>query len=160
YFDAIVSVDSFIYYGTDDMYLNYLARFVKPGGPVGIAGAALAGELGEDGSVPAHLCEWWAQDQPWSFHTAAWGRSRWGRTGILDREVADTMPDGWRFWLDWLRLVAPANATEIRALETDAGRYLGYVRAVGRRRGEAQLWDPAITVPPQYEKKPLLRDSP
>src|SRR5579862_2689171 len=37
FFDAIVSIDSFMYYGTDDMYLNYLARFVKPGGLIGIA---------------------------------------------------------------------------------------------------------------------------
>src|SRR6476619_1434526 len=36
FFDAIVCVDSYIYFGTDDLYLNYLARFVKPGGPVGI----------------------------------------------------------------------------------------------------------------------------
>src|SRR5499433_4099897 len=28
FFDAIVSIDSFIYYGTDDMYLNEIARFV------------------------------------------------------------------------------------------------------------------------------------
>ena len=42
FFDAVVSIDSFMYYGTDDLYLNYLARFVKPGGPVGIA---LAGFL-------------------------------------------------------------------------------------------------------------------
>jgi cyclopropane fatty-acyl-phospholipid synthase-like methyltransferase len=34
FFDAIVSIDSFYYYGTDDLYLNYLARFVKPGGRV------------------------------------------------------------------------------------------------------------------------------
>src|SRR5947207_10679893 len=31
FFDAIVSIDSFFYYGTEDMYLNYLARFVKIG---------------------------------------------------------------------------------------------------------------------------------
>src|SRR5205085_6179948 len=29
FFDAIVSIDSFPYYGTDDNYLNYLARFIK-----------------------------------------------------------------------------------------------------------------------------------
>jgi len=38
FFDVIVSLDSFYYYGTDDLYLNYLARFVKPGGAIGIAG--------------------------------------------------------------------------------------------------------------------------
>ena len=62
FFDAIVSIDSFFYYGTDDLYLNYLARFVKPGGPVGIAGAGLMQEI--DGPVPDHLREWWAQDLP------------------------------------------------------------------------------------------------
>ena len=30
FFDAAISIDSFPYYGTDDLYLNYLARFVKP----------------------------------------------------------------------------------------------------------------------------------
>jgi SAM-dependent methyltransferase len=43
FFDAVVCIDSFVYYGTDDLYLNYLARFVKPGGPIGIAGAGLVG---------------------------------------------------------------------------------------------------------------------
>src|SRR5438034_3692270 len=45
FFDAIVCIDSFIYYGTDDLYLNYIARFLKPGCPVGIAGAGLLREI-------------------------------------------------------------------------------------------------------------------
>src|SRR5262245_33410242 len=53
FFDVIVSIDSFWYYGTDDLYLNYLARFVKPGGPIAIVGAGLMNEF--DGGVPAHL---------------------------------------------------------------------------------------------------------
>ncbi|MGI9114006.1 MAG: methyltransferase domain-containing protein [Chthoniobacterales bacterium] len=32
FFDAVVSIDSFVYYGTDDLYLNYLARFVSQAG--------------------------------------------------------------------------------------------------------------------------------
>ena len=39
FFDAIVSIDSFVYYGTDDLYLNYLARFLKPGGVAGHRGS-------------------------------------------------------------------------------------------------------------------------
>jgi hypothetical protein len=152
-----VSIDSFVYYGTDDLYLPYLARFVKPGGPVGIAGAGLMREL--EGPVPAHLQEWWAADQPWCFHSAAWWRRHWARTGILDVEVADTLPDGWQFWRDWLKRVAPDNATEIGALEADAGSHLGYVRVVGRRRVEAQLMEPIVSVPTHYAKKPLLRGS-
>ena len=50
FFDAIVSIDSFVYYGTDDLYLNYLARFLKPGGVLGIAGAGLMQEIDGAGS--------------------------------------------------------------------------------------------------------------
>ena len=83
--------------------------------------------------------------------------TEWERSGIVDIAVADALPDGWRFWRDWLKLVAPANEKEIRAVETDAGRYFGYVRAVGRRRADAQLFDPLIQMPAQYTKQPLLR---
>ena len=77
-------------------------------------------------------------------------------------DSADTMPGGWQFWLDWQRAVAPNNTTEINAVESDAGRYLGYVRVVGRRRAEAKLeeycWpDTTRSLPPEYTKKPLLR---
>jgi SAM-dependent methyltransferase len=159
FFDAIVCIDAFPYFGTDDLYLNYLAQFVKPGCQIGVSGAGAMREI--DGQVPDHLGAWWTQDL-WAFHSAAWWRRHWERTGIMEVTSADTMPDGCQFWLDWHRAVAPDNATEIRALEADGGRYLGYVRLVGRRRGEVKLeeycWpDTMRSFPPQYTKKPLLR---
>ena len=158
FFDVVVSIDSFMYYGTDDLYLNYLARFIKPGGQVGIA---LAGFLNEiDEPVPAHLAEWWEAERPYSLHSAGWWRRHWERSGIVDVTVADILPDGWRFWRDWVELVAPANKKEIRALEADAGRHFGYVRVAGRRRAGATLFDPLLTMPAEYTKRPLLRGSP
>jgi len=154
FFDAIVCIDSYSYYGTDDLYLNYLARFVKPNGRVGVAGAGLVREI--EGLLPEHLREWWTQDL-WCLHSAAWWRRHWERTGIMDIELADTMPDGWQLWLDWLRAVAPENEMEIKVLEADGGRYLGYVRLVGRRQSQAKLEDLIVSLPAQYTKKPLLR---
>jgi hypothetical protein len=152
FFDAIVSIDSYFYYGTDDLYLNTLARFVKPGGQVGIAGAGLMRELDD---IPEHLQEWWTADL-WCLHSAEWWRRHWGRAGILKIEAADALPEGWQLWLEWLKMIAPDNTTEIQALEADAGRNLGYVRAVGRR-GESVLMEPITSMTPQYAKKPLLR---
>jgi SAM-dependent methyltransferase len=154
FFDAVVSIDSFMYYGTDDLFLGSLARFVKPGGAVAIALAGLTGEI--EGAVPEHLRAWWTPDLG-CLHSAAWWRRHWERSGLLDVEGADTLPDGWRFWLDWLRVIAPDNAAEIQALEADAGRHVGYVRVVGRRRPDARLEEPAVSVPVGYAKKPLLR---
>jgi ubiquinone/menaquinone biosynthesis C-methylase UbiE len=159
FFDAIVSIDSFPYYGTDDLYLNYIAQFAKPGGPIAIVGAGVMQEL--DGPIPEHLREWWTQDF-WPFHSAPWWRRHWERTGIVDIELADTMQDGWRYWLEWLRALAPNNTLEIRTLEADAGRCLGYVRVIGRRRPGVKLeeacWPGTMrSFPVQYVLKPMLR---
>lgn len=159
FFDVIVCIDSFPYFGTDDLYLNYLAQFVKPGGLVAIAGAGLMQEIG--GEVPEHLREIWTQDF-WCLHSANWWRRHWERTGILDITVADTMTEGWKVWLDWQRAVSPNNDAEIKTIESDRGKYLGYVRLVGRCQGEAKLedycWpDTMRSAPVQYTKKPLLR---
>jgi len=156
FFDAIVCIDSYFYYGTDDLYLSNLARFVKPGGPIGIAGAGLRREI--DGPVPEHLREWWTQDL-WCLHSAAWWQRHWQRTNILDVEVADTMPDGWKVWLEWHLTAYPDNVAEIKAVEADRGSNLGYVRVVGRRRAETQLHDPVVSLPAQYTKKALLRST-
>jgi SAM-dependent methyltransferase len=160
FFDAIVCIDAFPYFGTDDLYLNYLAHFVKVGGAIGVAGASVVQDI--EGPLPEHLAAWWSQDC-WAFHSASWWRRHWERTGIVAVERADTMPDGWQVWLDWHKAVAPDNATEIAALEADGGRYLGYVRLVGRRRDDVKLeeycWpDPLRSLPTEYTKKPLLRE--
>jgi hypothetical protein len=121
---------------------------------VGIAGAGLMQEI--EGPIPEHLHQWWTNDL-WCLHSAAWWRRHWARTGIMDIELADTLPDGWRLWLDWHSVVAPNNKAEINALEADRGDYLGYVRLVGRRQGKAELADHIVSLPAQYQKKPLLR---
>jgi SAM-dependent methyltransferase len=154
FFDVVVCIDSFVYFGTDDLYLGYLARFVKPGGIVAHAGAGLMREI--DGPVPEHLRSWW-EPSLWCLHSAPWWHRHWQRTGIVDIEVADAMPEGWRAWLDWQRTVCPDNRTEIDALEADHGNYLGYVRVVGRRRVDAKLDEPIVSVPAEYTKKALLR---
>ncbi len=154
FFDAVVCIDSLVYYGTDDLYLNYLARFLKPGGVLGVAGAGLMQEI--EGPVPDHLRAWWEPGMC-CLHSAAWWRRHWERTGILDIDVADTFPEGWRLWRDWQAVVAPENAVEIQAVEADRGSYLGYVRLVGRRRAEARLEQPIASISSAYSKMPLLR---
>jgi len=142
FFDAIVCIDSFPHYGTDDTYLAYLARLLKAGGQIGIAGAGLIKEVE---SVPPHLAGWWDQDF-WALHSAAWWGRHWTKTGIVNVEVADHMVDGWRIWLDWHKQEYPGNKPEIDALEADRGEYMSYIRCVGRRREGVELREPISTL--------------
>src|SRR5262249_42284499 len=93
----------------------------------------------------------------WCLHSAAWWRRHWDRTGLMDVELADSLPDGWRSWLDWLELIAPENVTEIEAITADAGSDLGYVCARGRRPPDVEIPEPVVSVPTQYANKPMLR---
>jgi hypothetical protein len=46
--------------------------------------------------------------------------------GLVNVELADAMPDGWKFWVEWQKVVAPENLTEIRAIEGDSGKLMGH----------------------------------
>jgi SAM-dependent methyltransferase len=155
FFDAIVSIDSFPYYGTDDLYLNSLARYLKPGGQLGMAGAGLMHEI--VGPLPDHLSPWWTQSH-WCLHSAHWWRRHWERTGLVDVSVAESMVDGWKLWLDWHQVIAPDNQPEIEALKADQGRYLGYIRLAGRLRADARLEEEILAIPPSYTRQPLLKE--
>lgn len=153
FFDAVVGIDSYVYFGTDDLYLGYLARFVRPGGQIGIAGAGLLRDV--DAEPPSHLRHWWEPTLA-CLHPPEWWARHWARSGIVHVQHADSLDDGWRLWLQWQRAVAPDNEPEIRALEADRGRYLGYVRAVARRREDVRLDDPVSRIPVVYQRQPLL----
>jgi SAM-dependent methyltransferase len=135
FFDAAVSLDAYHYFGTADLYLGYYARFVRPGGQIGIVVPGLMAEVGAD--IPTHLLIYW----PWdfcSFHSPAWWRTHWEKTGFVDVSTADRMPDGWKLWLRWLEICrqfgAPGSSDEAEMLRVDAGRYLGFTRVVAQRR--------------------------
>ncbi len=143
FFDAAVSVDSYHYYGTDDLYLMYFAKFVRPGGRIGIVVPALMREF--DGPVPHHLRQkqktggaFWTENC-WSFHTMNWWRQFWGRTSLVDVELAETLKDGWRLWLQHEKAAAGNKSfpSYEEALEIDQGRYLGLVRMVARKGAES-----------------------
>jgi ubiquinone/menaquinone biosynthesis C-methylase UbiE len=158
FFDAIVSIDAFPYFGTDDHYLNYLTRFVKPQGVIAIACAGFVAEI--EGEVPVHLKELLeAEPAMWSMHSPAWWRRHWERTGVVDVDRAESMPEGWRRWLEWHRTIAPDNHLEIDSVAADQGRHLGYYRVVARRRPDARLHDAIVSIPADYVPKPLLRDT-
>lgn len=144
FFDAIVCVDAYAYFGTDDLYLSYLHRFVRPQGQIGIVVPGLRQDLG--GPVPEHLTRrqqsggvFWGPDC-WSFHTAAWWREHWARTGLVEVQVADALPGGIDLWRRWDRAVQASGGghfpSDAEVLEADGGRYLGFVRMVAHRSAE------------------------
>jgi SAM-dependent methyltransferase len=135
FFDAAVSMDAYHYFGTDDLYLGYYARFVKPGGEIGIVVPGLLEEFGNE--IPEHLRPFWVWDFC-SFHSPAWWRWHWQKTGLVEVTVADSVPDGWKLWQLWAMVSYEQRGMETakkeaEMLQGDAGRHFCFTRAVGRR---------------------------
>jgi SAM-dependent methyltransferase len=156
YFDAVVSVDAYQYFGTDELYLAYLCGFVRPGGRIGIVVPGLVAPIGD--AVPEHLLapqgngkRFW-EDECACFRTADVWQRQWGRSGAVTDVAASVLPDGWRHWRDFERALELSGRavfpSDAEALERDAGRTLGFVRVVATRTSTqpTNLYDPALGV--------------
>lgn len=137
FFDAILSIDAYIYFGTDDLYLDTIHKFVKTGGQIGIAVPGFMQEL--DGELPEHLLPFWAQEC-WTWHTVNWWKNHWARTGLVEVQSVEPLPEGWQIWLDWKKARFASGdqresvRSDIQVLEADQGRYMGFIRMVASRK--------------------------
>ncbi len=130
FFDAIVSLDAYQYFGTDDLYLQEVLRFLRPGGRIGVVCPAFRRELGPD-DVPAHLAGVYRQD--WHcFHSPAWWRDHWRKTGLVEALHADEPPETDAIWAEF---VHHTREEEHPPLLADAAgpRLLGFARVTARK---------------------------
>jgi SAM-dependent methyltransferase len=143
FFDALVSIDSYHYYGTDMRYLSYAAQFVKPGGVLGIVVPAnatdpddLPDEFVDTAPMGADYC---------TFRSPAWWARHWRRTSGITVTSAELLPDGHKLWRQHHRASAawlgtPVEETFDEPLLLSAhGAQLGFARIAARRTEEPTL---------------------
>ena len=122
FFDAIVAIDSYLYYGTDERCLGYLTQFLKPGGWIAIADIAFTREIATIDDAPAFLRPQFAKH--WSYvHTIRWWTRHWEKTGLVEIERAETLPESAVLLQDYFR-DRPAYQSEdaiMRAVPKDHG---------------------------------------
>lgn len=82
FFDLALSVDSYHYWGCDPRQLDYVARFVRPGGYIAIL---VPGDANDSHPVG-------------TFHSAMWWRELWERCRQVCVEHAETLDNGWSLW--------------------------------------------------------------
>lgn len=138
FFDAIVSLDAYQYFGTADLYLGYLLDFLKPGGRLGAVMPATTRELGTE--IPDALAPFWEWELC-CFHTPDWWRTHWAKTGKVSVDSAELVEDGWRDWLQFNDFIAPRvegwwieeAAKTHDMLTVDQGTELGFTRIVATK---------------------------
>ncbi len=130
YFDMLVSVDAYQYFGTDEAMLPGLLRHVKPGGRVAVAVPGLRRDF-PHGEVPPELRPFWGPDM--HFYSLAWWRELWAGERGLRLESCREMDCHRQAWADWLRSPNPHAQGDVPMMEAEAGNHFALIQLTGRK---------------------------
>jgi SAM-dependent methyltransferase len=134
YFDAAIAIDSYLYYGTDERFLPFLARHLKAGAYLGVVDACYSREIERAEELPPELREIWRMDW-WSVHTIDWWRRLWEKPGLVEVLVAELLPESELIKQDYIKDYRgdPAEAGFIALMNAEGGSLCGSYRIVARR---------------------------
>jgi cyclopropane fatty-acyl-phospholipid synthase-like methyltransferase len=91
FFDLVIVIDSYTYFGTDDKYLAYICKFLKPGGSIGIVDVCFRQEIETFDQVPEFLQK--DYQSYWYFvHAIDWWQKLWEKTGLVKITCAEELP--------------------------------------------------------------------
>lgn len=133
FFDAVVSTDSYNYFGRDPAYLDdKLLPFVKPGGLIYIAIPGMKRDCHD--ALPEVLLRSWTPEQLEYMHDVAyWRRMVEQCRGAEIISVAE-MESNEEVWADWLKQENEYAIGDRKAMEAGGGKYLNFIAIVLRKR--------------------------
>lgn len=135
FFDVIVSVDAYHYFGTDELYFPYIMKYLKEGGQFGIVVPGLKSEFKE--GVPKELHPVW-EVELFSFHSSQWWKDLFAKTNLVEVETADNLKDSWSIWMEWEKALKDSGLSkregDIEFLKADNGQYITFPRITARKK--------------------------
>lgn len=134
FFDAVVSIDSYNYFGRDPKYLDEkLLPFVKNGGLIYIAIPGMKKDCHEN--LPKELLLSWTPEQLEYMHDADYWRKMVSRSVGAEVISVNEMESNDEVWADWLKQENEYAIGDRKAMEAGGGKYLNFISIILRKRG-------------------------
>lgn len=133
FFDAVVSIDAYHYFGTEEDYLDkHCAKLLKPGGQIGIVVPGLSSEL-KPGGIPKGLETYWEDDFN-TLHSAGWWKTLWDTSSTIHTDHCENMSDGKKIWYESIwQQGEHGSEYDRKILEADETNALTMVMLLGKR---------------------------
>lgn len=133
FFDAVISTDSYNFFGRDPEYLGKnLLPFVKHGGYLYIVVPGMKRDCHDN--LPAELLLSWTPDQLDYLHdTTYWTNIIYQTEGIEILSIHE-MESNEEVWNDWLACDNEYARGDRKSMEAGGGRYLNFVAIVLQRK--------------------------
>ncbi len=132
FFDAIISIDSYNYFGRDPEFLDEkLLPFVKSGGYIYIALPGMKKDCHED--LPEELLLSWNPDQLDFMHDKDYWRSIIEQSSGAEIISIKEMRSNKEVWDDWLKQDNEYAISDRKSMEAGAGDYLNFIKIILRK---------------------------
>lgn len=133
FFDAVVSTDSYNFFGRDPKYLDQqLLPFVKHGGFIYIAVPGMKKDC--HGHLPKELLLSWTPEQLDYIHDADYWVNLVSRSKEAETLSVHEMESNEECWNDWLESDNEYAVNDRKSMEAGAGKYLNFVAIIIRRK--------------------------
>lgn len=133
FFDAVVSTDSYNYFGRDERYLDdKLLPFVKPGGLVYIAIPGMKRDCHDH--LPEELLLSWTPEQLDYMHDVDYWRGIVSQCRGAEVLSVGEMESNDEVWADWLAQDNEYAVGDRKSMEAGGGKYLNFIAIVLRKK--------------------------
>ena len=133
FFDAVVSTDSYNYFGRDEDYLDEkLLPFVKKGGYVYIAIPGMKKDCHD--SLPPELLLSWTPEQLDYMHDVAYWKKTVSKAKDAKVLCVSEMESNDEVWADWLKQDNEYAVGDRKSMEAGGGKYLNFIKIVLRKK--------------------------
>lgn len=134
FFDAVVSTDSYNYFGRDPAFLDSkLLPFVKKGGYLYIAVPGMKRDCHD--CLPPELLLSWTPEQLDYLHDAAYWKNIVSQSRQAEVVSVEEMESDEEVWADWLKQENEYAVGDRKAMEAGGGKYLNFIAIVLRKKG-------------------------
>ena len=133
FFDAVVSTDSYNYFGRDEKYLDdKLLPFVKSGGYIYIAIPGMKKDCHD--SLPHELLLSWTPEQLDYMHDVEYWSDMVSKCKGADVISVNEMESNDEVWADWIAQENEYAIGDRKAMEAGGGKYLNFIKIILKKK--------------------------
>ncbi|UII56585.1 methyltransferase domain-containing protein [Cytobacillus spongiae] len=132
YFDAVISIDAYHYFGNNDQYFDkYLSKFLKEEAIVAIAFPGMKHEIHEN--IPADMKPYWPEEALAMWQSIEWWKKTFAVSESFSLTQISEMEGFDEAWKDWLGTENPYAIEDRAMVAVDNGRFMNLISVVGKK---------------------------
>ena len=126
YFDAVISVDSYHYFGNTPEFMDTkLAPYIKPNGIIALAFPGFKKDY--HNNLPSELLISWGAEDLDTFHSCKWWHELLSQSQTINIESISELKCMEEAWQDWLECDEEHAINDRASMNAGAGKYMNLI---------------------------------